>query len=50
MEEWTYIVGALQQINIQADGSATKPFRFDIAKDLDEWVRWNQSRNQLIQP
>jgi len=49
MEEWTYIVGALQQINIQADGSATKPFRFDIAKDLDEWVRWNQARNQLIQ-
>ncbi|MBU0699466.1 MAG: FecR family protein [Pseudomonadota bacterium] len=49
MEEWTYIVGALQQINIQPDGSAAKPFRFDIAKDLDEWVRWNQARNRLIQ-
>jgi hypothetical protein len=49
METWTYLVGALQQINILPDGSAAKPFRFDIEKDLNEWVRWNQSRNQLIQ-
>lgn len=49
MEEWTYIVGSLQQINIQPDGTATKPFRFDIAKDLNEWVQWNQARNRLLQ-
>lgn len=48
MEEWTYIVGSLQQINIQPDGTATKPFRFDIAKDLNEWVQWNRQRNKLL--
>ncbi len=46
MEEWVYLVGALQQININADGTATKPFRFDIAEDLNEWVQWNQLRDQ----
>ena len=50
MEEWTYIVRSLQQINIGPDGTAVKPFRFDIEKDLNDWVRWNQARNQLIQP
>jgi hypothetical protein len=45
MEQWTYIVRALQQINIGPDGRATKPFRFDIAADLNDWVRWNQMRD-----
>ncbi|MFH1983283.1 MAG: FecR domain-containing protein [Pseudomonadota bacterium] len=45
MEEWVYLVGALQQININADGSAAKPFRFDIAADLNEWVQWNKLRD-----
>ena len=49
MEEWTYIVRSLQQINIRSDGTATKPFRFDIAKDLNDWVRWNRLRDQVIQ-
>jgi len=49
MEEWTYIVRSLQQINIRPDGTATKPFRFDIAKDLNDWVQWNRTRNQAIQ-
>jgi hypothetical protein len=49
MEEWTYIVRSLQQINIRPDGSATKPFRFDIAADLNDWVKWNQERNKLLQ-
>jgi hypothetical protein len=49
MEEWTYIVKALQQINIRPDGTAAKPFRFDIAKDLNDWVRWNRMRNKLIE-
>ncbi|NQT69610.1 MAG: FecR domain-containing protein [Desulfobacteraceae bacterium] len=49
MEEWTYIVKSLQQINIRPDGTAAKPFRFDIARDLNDWVRWNRMRNELIQ-
>ena len=49
MEEWTYIVKALQQINIRPDGTAAKPFRFDIAEDLNDWVQWNRMRNELIQ-
>jgi len=48
MEEWTYIVRSLQQINIRPDGTAAKPFRFDIAADLNDWVRWNQTRNKLL--
>ncbi|MBU4414068.1 MAG: FecR family protein [Desulfobacteraceae bacterium] len=43
MEEWTYIVRALQQIVIRPDGTALKPEGFDLAKDdLIEWVRWNK--------
>lgn len=48
LKEWTYIVKALQQINIRSDGTATKPFRFDIAADLNDWVRWNQERDQAL--
>lgn len=49
MEEWVYIVKSLQQININADGTATKPFRFDIKADLNEWVKWNQMRDAEIE-
>lgn len=48
MEEWTYIVTALQQINIRADGTVEKPFRFDIKKDINDWVLWNQQRDEAI--
>jgi hypothetical protein len=48
MQEWVYIVRALQQININPDGTATKPFRFDIQADLNDWVRWNQMRDEKI--
>lgn len=48
LEEWTYIVKALQQINLRPDGTATKPFRFDIAADLNDWVRWNQERDKEV--
>jgi ferric-dicitrate binding protein FerR (iron transport regulator) len=49
MEEWTYIVRAMQQIVIYPDGTVSKPFRFDPAVDMDDWVRWNQSRDK-VQP
>jgi FecR protein len=47
MEEWTYIVKSLQQIDINPDGTASKPFRFDIREDLNDWVLWNQQRDKL---
>ena len=49
VEEWVYIVKSLQQININPDGTATKPFRFDIKADLNEWVKWNQMRDSEIE-
>ncbi len=48
MKEWTFILKALQQINIRPDGSVTKPFRFSIKDDLNDWVRWNQERDRAI--
>ena len=48
MEAWTYIVKALQQINIRPDGTATKPVRFSIKDDLNDWVRWNQERDKTL--
>jgi len=48
MEEWTYIVKSLQQIDIRPDGTVTKPFRFDIKEDLNDWVRWNKQRDEMI--
>jgi hypothetical protein len=50
MEQWVYIVSSLQQINISADGKATPPFRFDIMADLNDWVKWNKSRDKLVPP
>ncbi len=48
VEEWTFIVGALQQIDIRPDGTVTKPFRFSIKDDLNDWVIWNQKRDKEI--
>lgn len=48
MKEWTYIVKALHQINILPDGTVTKPFRFSIKDDLNEWVIWNQKRDEEL--
>ena len=48
MEEWTYILKAMQQININPDGTATKPFRFSIKDDLNDWVRWNQKLDEKL--
>jgi len=46
MEEWTYIVKSMQQIIILPDGTATKPMPFLAGEDLNDWVRWNQERDQ----
>ena len=47
MREWTRIVRAMHQITIRADGTVSKPFRFDPRVDADDWVRWNRMRDQM---
>jgi hypothetical protein len=47
MQEWTYIVRAMQQVVVQPDGTVSKPFRFDSKVDADDWVRWNQMRDRM---
>ena len=46
VQEWTYIVRAMQQITVLPDGTVSKPFRFDPGVDANDWVRWNQRRDQ----
>ena len=48
MQEWTYLVKALEQIDIKPDGTVSKPFRFSIKDDLNDWVIWNQIRDKEI--
>jgi hypothetical protein len=45
MEEWVYIVKAMQQINIKSDGKADEPKEFSAADDRDAWVDWNRERD-----
>ncbi len=49
MEEWSHIVGAMQQITIRPDGSADEPVKFTAAEDIDEWVIWNRERDKSFQ-
>ena len=46
VQEWTYIVRSMQQITVLPDGTVSKPFRFDPEVDANDWVRWNQRRDQ----
>jgi hypothetical protein len=48
MEEWTYIVKAMQQISISAQGLASQPQDFDPKADVDDWVKWNQERDAML--
>jgi hypothetical protein len=48
MEEWTVIVKAMQQISISPQGVASKPQDFTPQQDMDDWVKWNQERDQLL--
>ena len=48
--EWERIVGAMQQINVGADGSLSEPTDFSAsdADEQDEWVKWNKERDALL--
>ncbi|MBP7764692.1 MAG: FecR family protein [Deltaproteobacteria bacterium] len=46
MEEWVYIVKTMQKIAISADGRATEPETFTEVEDMDDWAKWNRSRDQ----
>ena len=46
MEEWAYIVKKMQQIRIHSDGKADAPKSFKESEDIDEWARWNKTRDQ----
>ncbi|MFZ5569984.1 MAG: FecR family protein [Thermodesulfobacteriota bacterium] len=46
--EWMHILKNMQQINIHPDGTTSKPFRFSIQADENEWVRWNKVRDEKV--
>jgi hypothetical protein len=48
IKDWTYIVKARQQVVVQPNGRLTKPFRFSMQADADDWVRWNQSQDTRL--
>jgi hypothetical protein len=48
MAEWTFIVGARQQMRISPEGRPEPIETFPEILDLDDWVRWNQERDALL--
>lgn len=48
LKEWTHIVKSMQQIIVRPDGTVTKPFRFSLEEDSNDWVRWNQMRDEKL--
>jgi len=48
LAEWTHIVKSLQQIIVRPDGTITEPFRFSLEEDSNDWVRWNQMRDETL--
>jgi hypothetical protein len=45
MEEWHVIVKSFQQVTISPQGVASEPQDFNPQEDRDDWVEWNQERD-----
>ncbi|MBW1837776.1 MAG: FecR domain-containing protein, partial [Deltaproteobacteria bacterium] len=48
LKEWTHIIKSMQQIIVRPDGTVTKPFRFSLEEDSNDWVRWNRMRDEKL--
>lgn len=47
-QEWSYMLKAMQRIDIAADGVPDSPSNFDETADLNEWVKWNRERDREL--
>jgi hypothetical protein len=48
VEEWVHIFEAMQQITVSAEGIPSKPRKFTMDEDMNDWVRWNLERDRLL--
>lgn len=47
-KNWTYSIGAMRQMVVHPEGTATKPFRFSAKADRNPWVRWNRRLDERL--